>query len=73
MTLFRLDASIRVEGSHSRAMADIVEREWTAGHPDDRIIRRHVGTEPIPATTWPQLRSPATPPRISGRPSNATR
>ena len=53
MTLFRLDASIRVEGSHSRAIADIVEQEWTAGHPDDRIIRRHVGTEPIPATTWP--------------------
>lgn len=52
MTLFRLDASIRVEGSHSRAIADIVEQEWTAGHPDDRIIRRHVGTEPIPATAW---------------------
>lgn len=52
MTLFRLDASIRVEGSHSRAIADIVEQEWKAGHPDDRIIRRHVGTEPIPATTW---------------------
>ena len=52
MTLFRLDASIRVEGSHSRAIADIVEQEWKAGHPDDRIVRRHVGTEPIPATTW---------------------
>ena len=52
MTLFRLDASIRVDGSHSRAIADIVEQEWTAGHPDDRIVRRHVGTEPIPATTW---------------------
>ncbi|MFJ6094759.1 FMN-dependent NADH-azoreductase [Williamsia muralis] len=52
MTLFRLDASIRVEGSHSRAIADVVEQEWKAGHPDVRIIRRHVGTEPIPATTW---------------------
>jgi FMN-dependent NADH-azoreductase len=28
MSLFRLDASIRVEGSHSRAIADIVEQEW---------------------------------------------
>ncbi|WP_207841933.1 FMN-dependent NADH-azoreductase [Williamsia soli] len=52
MTLFRLDASIRVEGSHSRAIADIVEQEWRAGHPDDSVVRRHVGTEPIPATTW---------------------
>ncbi|MGX6600667.1 FMN-dependent NADH-azoreductase [Micromonosporaceae bacterium Da 78-11] len=52
MTLFRLDASIRVEGSHSREIADIVENEWRSAHPDDRIVRRHVGTEPIPATTW---------------------
>jgi FMN-dependent NADH-azoreductase len=27
MSLFRLDASIRLEGSHSRAIADIVEQE----------------------------------------------
>ncbi len=26
MSLYRLDASIRVEGSHSRAIADIVEQ-----------------------------------------------
>jgi hypothetical protein len=25
--LYRLDASIRVEGSHSRAIADLVEQE----------------------------------------------
>ena len=30
MSLFRLDASIRVEGSHSREIADIVEQEWRA-------------------------------------------
>jgi FMN-dependent NADH-azoreductase len=50
MSLFRLDASIRVEGSASRAIADIVEREWRAGNPDAPVTRRHVGTEPIPAT-----------------------
>lgn len=33
MTLHRLDASIRVEGSHSRAIADIVEQEWRVAHP----------------------------------------
>ncbi len=52
MTLFRLDASIRVEGSHSREIADVVESEWRTVHPDDHIVRRHVGTDPIPATVW---------------------
>ena len=37
MSLFRLDASIRVEGSHSRAIADIVEREWRSAHPAEPV------------------------------------
>jgi FMN-dependent NADH-azoreductase len=52
MTLFRLDASIRVEGSASREIADIVEREWLAAHPGDLIERRHVGSEPLPSDAW---------------------
>ncbi|WP_375484374.1 FMN-dependent NADH-azoreductase [uncultured Jatrophihabitans sp.] len=52
MTLYRLDASFRVDGSHSRAIADLVEGEWTSQLPDDRIVRRHVGTDPVPATYW---------------------
>ena len=52
MTLFRLDASIRVEGSHSRALGDLVEHEWTQARPGDDVVRRHVGTNPIPATAW---------------------
>ncbi|HEY2272825.1 MAG TPA: NAD(P)H-dependent oxidoreductase [Jatrophihabitantaceae bacterium] len=52
MSLFRLDASIRVEGSHSRAIADIVEQEWHTSHPNSPVHRRHVGTEPVPATAW---------------------
>ena len=52
MSLFRLDASIRVDGSQSRAIADIVEREGSAAHPQAEVVRRHVGTEPIPATVW---------------------
>jgi FMN-dependent NADH-azoreductase len=52
MTLFRLDASIRIDGSTSRALGDIVEREWRAAHPDAEITRRHLGTEPIPSTSW---------------------
>lgn len=50
MSLFRLDASIRVEGSHSRQIADIVEREWLAARPGSPVVRRHLGVEPVPAT-----------------------
>jgi FMN-dependent NADH-azoreductase len=52
MTLFRLDASIRTEGSSSRALGDIVEAEWSAVHADSTVTRRHVGAEPLPADTW---------------------
>ncbi|WP_298339824.1 NAD(P)H-dependent oxidoreductase [Ferrimicrobium sp.] len=53
MQLFRLDASIRTEGSHSSQMADIVEQEWRDAHPDGRVITRHLGKDPIPSTIWP--------------------
>jgi FMN-dependent NADH-azoreductase len=52
VSLYRLDASIRVEGSHSRAIADIVEQEWRTAHPTAPVIRRHVGIEPLPPTAW---------------------
>jgi FMN-dependent NADH-azoreductase len=53
MTLFRLDASIRTEGSASREIADIVEDEWRAVHPDEAINRRHIGIDVLPADSWP--------------------
>ncbi len=52
MTLFRLDASIMPATSSSREIADIVEQEWSAAHPDDEVIRRHVGSQPLPAEAW---------------------
>lgn len=52
MSLFRLDASIRVEGSHSRAIADIVEHEWSIAHPGEPIARRSIGVEPLPSSAW---------------------
>jgi FMN-dependent NADH-azoreductase len=52
MTLFRLDASIFPDQSASRELADIVEAAWTAAHPDERVIRRHIGTSPLPSTAW---------------------
>ena len=52
MSLFRLDASIRTDRSASREIADIVEQEWLAAHPGDRIVRRHIGTDVLPADAW---------------------
>lgn len=52
MSLFRLDASIRGEASASGEIADVVEDRWRAGRPDARIVRRHIGLEPLPADAW---------------------
>jgi FMN-dependent NADH-azoreductase len=52
MSLYRLDASIRSEGSVSRAIADIVEKSWREGDPEVDVIRRHVGLDPLPADAW---------------------
>ena len=52
MSLFRLDASIKVEGSASREIADIVEEHWLAQYPGDRVVRRHIGTDPLPSDAW---------------------
>ena len=68
MTLFRLDASIRVDGSHSRALADIVEQERRNSRPSDPVIRRHIGVEPLPATAWPNAVSAAYVPEESRSP-----
>jgi FMN-dependent NADH-azoreductase len=53
MSLFRLDASIRDEGSHSRAMADIVQATWREENPDVEIVRRDIGRHPLASTLWP--------------------
>jgi len=52
MSLFRLDASIRVEGSVSRAIGDIVESSWRDAQPDATVTRRQIGLDPLPSTVW---------------------
>jgi FMN-dependent NADH-azoreductase len=52
VVLFRLDASVRKEGSFSRRLGDVVEAEWVHSHPTAEIVRRHVGVEPVPANAW---------------------
>lgn len=54
MSLFRLDASILPGTSASAELADIVEAEWTAVRPDAPVVRRHLGTDPLPADAWAQ-------------------
>jgi FMN-dependent NADH-azoreductase len=54
-TLLRVDASIRLDGSVSRALADSAEAAWKAEHPDGVVVRRDLGQHPLPATTWPIL------------------
>jgi FMN-dependent NADH-azoreductase len=50
-TLLRVDASIRTDGSVSRAVADSLETEWRDRHPG-AVVRRDLGREPLPATAW---------------------
>ncbi|MDX2778035.1 NAD(P)H-dependent oxidoreductase, partial [Streptomyces caniscabiei] len=55
MNLFRLDASIRTEGSVSRALADTAEQAWLAEHPGGVVTRRDLGVEPLPGDAWTAL------------------
>ncbi|MGC0370225.1 FMN-dependent NADH-azoreductase [Microbacterium sp. SLBN-111] len=52
MSLFRLDASILPASSASRSLADLVEQEWVAAHPDSVVTRRDLAVDPVPATAW---------------------
>lgn len=52
MSLFRLDASLFPATSASRELADLVEAEWLAAHPDSDVIRRDIAAQPVEATAW---------------------
>ena len=52
MTLLRVDASIRTDGSDSRELADVVEQEWRQCHPGDAVGRRQLGVDVLPADAW---------------------
>lgn len=52
MRFFRLDSSLRADGSVTRALADVVEREWSREHPDAEFVRRDLGLRPLPPV-WP--------------------
>ena len=51
-SLFRLDASIRNEGSVTRALADGLQDAFVSGLGDVSITRRDIGLTPLPSTAW---------------------
>jgi FMN-dependent NADH-azoreductase len=55
VTLFRLDASVRTDGSVSREVADTVQAAWQAERPGVRVVHRDLGTEPLPSRAWLNL------------------
>ena len=52
-TVFRLDASIRQDGSVTRAVADTLESTIADELGDPTILRRDVGHDPVASTLWP--------------------
>lgn len=52
MTLLRVDASIQGPNSASSALADIVVSNFSSHQPDETIVTRHLGADPLPANTW---------------------
>jgi FMN-dependent NADH-azoreductase len=52
MTVLRVDASILGEQSASSALADLVTAELLAGRPDETVVRRHLGEQPLPSDAW---------------------
>ena len=52
MSLLRIDASIQGDRSFSSALADLVQHEVTAVHPDESVVSRHLGNQPLPSNAW---------------------
>lgn len=75
LSLFRLDASTREEGSTSRALADVVENRWREAVPDTPVTRRHTGVQPLPSDAWAAAVAASTTPeaeRTAARPPWST-
>lgn len=51
-TFLRVGASIQVDRSASKALADSVEAAWRAEHPVGRVVTRELGQNPFPSRVW---------------------
>ena len=52
MTLLRIDSSIQGPASSSAALADLVLEEFRTARPDEQVITRHLGADPLPSDAW---------------------
>lgn len=52
MNLLRIDASLRTDGSVSRAVADSVQASWLAEHSGGTVVTRDLGQAPISGQVW---------------------
>jgi FMN-dependent NADH-azoreductase len=52
VTLLRVDASIQGPRSAGSALADQVMTRFSAIRPDEKIVSRHLGSDPLPVTAW---------------------
>jgi FMN-dependent NADH-azoreductase len=52
MKLLRVDASIQGQRSASGELADLVLAEWSAARPEATVVRRSLGSEPLPGDAW---------------------
>lgn len=52
MTLLRIDASILGPMSASSELADLALAAWSAGSPDETVVTRHLGRDPLPSDAW---------------------
>jgi FMN-dependent NADH-azoreductase len=51
-TIFRLDASIRQNGSVTRSVADSLQLSLEAELDTVKVVRRDIGLAPLPSTSW---------------------
>ena len=52
MNLFRLDASPRTDGSHSRQIADIVQTELSSADDALTVTNREIAIDPLGSNVW---------------------
>jgi FMN-dependent NADH-azoreductase len=52
MTLLRIDSSIQGPASSSAALADLILQEFLAARPDEQVVSRHLGADPLPSDAW---------------------
>jgi len=47
-TLLRIDCSSRIEGSHSRKLADVMQNAWQEKNPAGKVVLRDLALNPAP-------------------------